>query len=79
MTEQERILRSLERHGRRYNEWLLARVPLVGSRVLEVGAGIGTFTVAFAARGLDVTAVEPDAELAAVLEERVRGLENVTV
>jgi len=79
MTEQERILWSLEQHGRRYNEWLLARVPLVGSRVLEVGAGIGTFTVAFAARGLDVTAVEPDAELAAVLEERVRGLENVTV
>ena len=37
-----------------------------GSRVLEVGAGTGKATQMLAARGLDVTAIEPSAEMAAV-------------
>jgi SAM-dependent methyltransferase len=36
-------------------------------RVLEVGAGTGKATRALLARGLDVTCVEPDAEMAGVL------------
>jgi SAM-dependent methyltransferase len=47
----------------RYNAWLLARAqPYLGRRVLEVGAGIGTFTEQLA-EGRDVVAVEPDPAL----------------
>jgi SAM-dependent methyltransferase len=37
-----------------------------GSPTLEVGAGTGKATALFAARGLDITAIEPSAEMAAV-------------
>jgi SAM-dependent methyltransferase len=47
--------------------------------VLEVGAGTGKATVAFARRGLTVNAVEPDPAMAAVLARRVAGYPNVTV
>jgi SAM-dependent methyltransferase len=41
------------------------------TRALEVGAGTGKATAVFAARGLAVTAVEPDAGMRAVLAEHV--------
>lgn len=41
-----------------------------GDRVVEVGAGTGKATALFAARGAHVVAVEPSAEMAAVLRER---------
>jgi SAM-dependent methyltransferase len=40
-------------------------------RALEVGAGTGKATVAFAGRGVPVTAVEPDPEMAQVLRRNV--------
>jgi SAM-dependent methyltransferase len=40
---------------------------------LEIGAGTGKATVAFAARGIDLTCVEPDARMAAVLRRHVPG------
>ena len=47
----------------RYNAWLLDRAwPYLGARVLEVGAGIGTFTGQLAA-GREVVALEPDPAL----------------
>jgi SAM-dependent methyltransferase len=46
---------------------------------LEVGAGTGKATVAFAQRGVTITAVEPDEAMAAVLARRVLGQTNVTV
>src|SRR5262249_32304991 len=46
---------------------------------LEVGAGTGKATVAFAARGLGITAIEPDAAMAAVLRTRLAGAPAVTV
>ncbi len=46
---------------------------------LEVGAGTGKATLAFADRGIAVTAVEPDAAMAAVLTSRLAGRANVTV
>ena len=68
------ILEELEQLGsaRRYTEWLYsvfaALVP--GARVLEVGAGIGTFTDRMLADGArEVLAVEPDHRCAAVLEQ----------
>jgi SAM-dependent methyltransferase len=45
----------------------LGRVP---ERVVEVGAGTGKATGAFAARGVPLTCVEPDPAMAAVLAER---------
>jgi trans-aconitate methyltransferase len=38
-----------------------------GRRALEIGAGTGRATVEFAARGVEVTAIEPDANMAAIL------------
>jgi ubiquinone/menaquinone biosynthesis C-methylase UbiE len=42
-----------------------------GSRVLEVGCGTGKLTVALAARGFDVDAVDPGENLLRVARERV--------
>jgi len=39
---------------------------------LEVGAGTGKATRLFASRGIEVTALEPDAEMAPVLERTTR-------
>ncbi len=46
---------------------------------LEVGAGTGKATRLFAARGIQVTALEPDVEMAHVLERTTRGLPVVPV
>lgn len=50
----------------------LARASSDG-RVLELGAGTGRLTSAFVAAGLEVTAVERDPAMLAVLRERVGG------
>lgn len=50
-----------------------------GRTALEVGAGTGKATVAFAARGLDITALEPDAAMAAVLRQRIAGHDGVRI
>ena len=44
-----------------------------GDRALEIGAGTGKATTGFVARGLDVHALEPSPEMAAVL--RAKGVE----
>jgi SAM-dependent methyltransferase len=46
---------------------------LPGRNVLEVGAGTGIATAAFAARGMAMTCVEPDPEMAAVLAAKLAG------
>jgi SAM-dependent methyltransferase len=48
--------------------WLL---PAGARRVVDVGAGTGKLTRLLAARGLAVTAVEPDDRMRAVLAERI--------
>ena len=50
-----------------------------GSRAVEVGAGLGSLTVALAATGADVLAVEIDPVLLPALEEAVAGASNVRV
>src|SRR5204862_7421483 len=50
-----------------------------GERVLEIGAGLGSLTVALADAGADVTAVELDRGLLPALEEAVAGRANVRV
>jgi len=52
---------------------------LGGRRALEVGAGTGRATVAFAARGVPVVAVEPDPAMAGVLRGRAGRFPGVEV
>jgi SAM-dependent methyltransferase len=60
-------------NARNYNAWLFDRgARHLGDRVLDVGAGIGTFTELAAVYASTVTALEPDAAFAAYLEERFR-------
>jgi SAM-dependent methyltransferase len=55
------------REAVRYNAWLVELVrrhaPPGGGRVLDFGAGSGTFSVPVARSGLDVTCLEPDGPL----------------
>lgn len=65
-----------------YRDWLYDWfAPFVsGARVLEVGAGIGTFTGLMLDNGAkDVLAVEPDDSCADVLDERFGADERVSV
>src|SRR5262245_43803874 len=58
---------------------VLAHAEHADRHALEVGAGTGKATLAFAAHDLDITAIEPDPEMAAVLSRRVAGRSNVTI
>lgn len=48
-------------------------------RAVEVGAGTGKATVLFAARGLNVVAIEPSAEMAAIARRNCEGYPNVRI
>ena len=50
-----------------------------GDRVLEIGPGIGTLTQGLLEAGAEVTAVELDKKLPAVLAETLRGYEHLNV
>jgi 16S rRNA (adenine1518-N6/adenine1519-N6)-dimethyltransferase len=50
-----------------------------GDRVLEIGAGLGSLTMALAASGARVVAVERDRRLLPALDEAVGGCERVSV
>jgi SAM-dependent methyltransferase len=68
------------REARNYNAWLYGRArPYLGARVLDVGAGIGTFTELAAAEGRDVVALEPHAPYAELLEAGIGREPNVEV
>lgn len=76
--EQGETLRRMEQASN-YNRWLLARAtPYLGRRVLDVGAGIGTFTEQVA-DGRFVVALEPDPAFVPALRGRFAGRANVEV
>jgi 16S rRNA (adenine1518-N6/adenine1519-N6)-dimethyltransferase len=50
-----------------------------GDRVVEIGAGLGSLTLALADTGAEVTAVEVDTRVVAVLRDVVADRANVTV
>ena len=50
-----------------------------GDAVVEIGAGLGSLTLALAETGADITAVEIDTNLLPLLEENVGHLPNVRV
>ncbi len=65
--------------ARNYNDWLFRRArPLLGARVLDFGAGVGTFTELIAA-STEVVAVEPDGEFVPRLRARFEGNSRVSV
>jgi SAM-dependent methyltransferase len=55
-----------------------AGAGLDGRRALEVGAGTGKATVAFADRGVPIVALEPDPAMAAILARHLPGTDIVT-
>jgi SAM-dependent methyltransferase len=63
-----------------YNSWIFERSrPFLGSRVLDVGAGIGTFVERAATCTDLVVALEPDPAYVPLLRARFRGWNNVHV
>lgn len=52
---------------------------LPGDRVVEIGAGLGSLTLALADAGADVLAIELDGSLLPALEETVGGREGIRV
>lgn len=76
--EDGRLTRS--RHGRmeyRVTMHYIHRFAGKGSKVLEVGAGTGRYSVALAKEGMDVTAVELTESNLEQLRENGRGLKNL--
>jgi SAM-dependent methyltransferase len=67
-------------HARAYNEWLFDRArPHLGRRVLDAGAGLGTFTALARTEGATVVAAEPEAEFAEYLRRRFADDKQVEV
>lgn len=63
-----------------YKRWLLELIgPYLHGRVLEVGAGRGTYSAELRAAGTGLTAVEPSRQGAEHLRDRVRGLTDTVV
>jgi SAM-dependent methyltransferase len=77
---QEEVLRKLAAAASRYNEWLFERaLDGLGDRVVDVGAGLGTFTELAARHAGEVVALEPDARLVELLDERFKAAPHVRV
>jgi SAM-dependent methyltransferase len=75
---QAEMLRRMD-FAHNYNRWLLARArAFLGPRVLDAGAGSGTFTDPLAERH-DVVALEPEHAFAEALRARYDCRSNVTV
>jgi 16S rRNA (adenine1518-N6/adenine1519-N6)-dimethyltransferase len=81
----ERGLRPKKRFGQNFlmDGGAISRIaalcaPEPGTRVIEIGAGTGALTRAILARGADVTALEIDPDLVAILRERT-DLANVAI
>jgi SAM-dependent methyltransferase len=58
---------------------VVAHCPTAARRALEVGAGTGKATVAFAAKGLEVVALEPSAAMAEVATRNCAGFPRVSI
>jgi SAM-dependent methyltransferase len=71
------VMREAENYNR-YLQSLVERHAAGAKRVIDFGAGSGTFAIRCAAAGFDLTAVEPDEHLRAMLAAaRVRAVADV--
>ncbi len=72
------MLENLE-HAKNYADWILELIaPHISGRILEVGAGRGTFSGYFADHG-HLTALEPSVAHSEALRERLKDHANVVV
>jgi SAM-dependent methyltransferase len=72
------VLEALE-ETKNYSAWILEMIaPHISGRILEVGAGRGTYSTYFADHG-HLTALEPSQALGAALRERLKDYPNVVV
>jgi SAM-dependent methyltransferase len=77
--ELDEVLADLE-GTENYKAWILELLhPYARGRILEVGAGRGTFSRELRNLGQSLTAVEPSARLIPALQGQVDGLTNVLV
>ena len=79
VNEDERLLRS--RHGQleyRTTMEYIHRYAGSGSRILEIGAGTGRYSIALAREGMNVTAVELVAGNLEILRENSRGIPSIS-
>ncbi len=75
----EQTLDELDANVPNYNEWLRSLIePAAQGNVLELGAGVGTFTLALLQTASHVVAVEPSIRGSAVLAETTRDNDRVT-
>lgn len=66
--------------AKNYNDWLFSRArPYLGSRLLDAGAGLGTFTALAAAKTTQVVALEPEPAFANHLRERFADTPSIRV
>jgi SAM-dependent methyltransferase len=72
------VLEDLE-NAKNYSEWIVELIaPHVSGRILEVGAGRGTYSTYFADHG-HLTALEPSEAHSVALRERLKDHPNVVV
>jgi len=73
------VMREAENYNR-YLQSLVEQHAAGATRVIDFGAGSGTFAIPCVAAGFDLTAVEPDAHLRATLAEaRIRAVADVAL
>jgi SAM-dependent methyltransferase len=73
-------LEDIEQAMPRFARWMYATVkPALGNRVVDAGAGIGTYAEMLLADGHEVVALEYDGAFASQLKERFAGNRNVSV
>ncbi len=80
-TADESLLEVLDQleQAKNYAAWIQRLIePHVGGRILEVGAGRGTYSKFFAEHG-HLTALEPSVAQCAALRERLAGYSNVVI
>ncbi len=79
VNEDERLLRS--RHGQleyRTTMEYIHRYAGSGSRILEIGAGTGRYSIALAREGMNVTAIELVTGNLEILRENSRGIPSIS-
>ena len=59
--------------AKNYNQWIFDSIkPYIGSRVLEVGCGIGTFSEKILETGASVTSIDVDERCVMQVEKRIK-------